>query len=162
MPRIPLASTIFSHEDQLFSHDKKNTHVSMTHFYQQAMVSKSDWKSNHVGCQIPNKVLPQLQRRQRIWFLSISHIPKNRNNHMFSLLGYADVKVLAHAGWVLPTWKEGYSQVMFSSLLKSNVATYTFLGTMYPEQLNQHVTSSIGQQAKTELKLFYIFKQITT
>ena len=51
---------------------------------------------------------------------------RNRNNHMFSLPGYAGIKLFAYAGWVLPTGKEGYSQVMLSSLLKSNVVKYTF------------------------------------
>ena len=32
---------------------------------------------------------------------------------MFSLPGYAGVKLLAHAGWGLPTLKEGYSHVIF-------------------------------------------------
>ncbi len=50
---------LFSHEDQLFSHNKKIMHVPMQHFYQQAMVSKSDWKLNNVGFQTPNKVSPQ-------------------------------------------------------------------------------------------------------
>ena len=46
---------------------------------------------------------------------------------MFSLPGYTGVKLLEHAGWGLPTLKEGYSHVIFSSLLKSNVVTYTLL-----------------------------------
>ena len=59
MPRSYLASKIVSDEDQLVSHAKKITHVTMQHFYEQAMVSKSDWKSNHVGLQTPDTVLSQ-------------------------------------------------------------------------------------------------------
>ncbi len=104
MPRHPLASKIFSHEDQLFSHAEKNKHRPMWHFYQQAMVQKKRLEIR--PCWVPNPqqgvdtVTMEAKRT-----LSLKHLPcsKNRNNHMFSLPGYAGVKLLAHPGWVIPT-----------------------------------------------------------
>jgi hypothetical protein len=127
MPRHPLASKIFSHEDQLFSHAEKIILVPMQHFYQQAMVSKATGNQTMLGSEPPTRCHHSNHGGKRDIVLKRLPCSKNRNNHVFSLPGYAGVKLLAHAGWVLPTWKEGYGQVKGSSLLKSNFVTYTFL-----------------------------------
>ena len=134
MPRHPLASKIFSHEDQIFSHNEKIRHGPMWHFYLQAWYKKSDWKSDHAG-------------NSRVTMLGSEPPTRCRNsNHG----GKKDI-VLKHlppkigtttcfpypAMQVSNSWhtqdgfflheKEGYSQVMFSSLLKSNVVKCTIL-----------------------------------
>ena len=106
MPRHTLASKIFSHEDQIFSHAKKNKHRPMWHFYQQAMVqTKATGNQTMLGSEPPTRCRNSNHGGKKD--IVLKHLPcsKNRNNHMFSLPGYAGVKLLAHAGWVLPTWK---------------------------------------------------------
>ena len=74
---------------------------------------KSDWKSYHAGNSRVTMLGSEPPTRCRNSNhggkkdIVLKHLPcsKNRNNHMFSLPGYAGVKLLAHAGWVLPTWK---------------------------------------------------------
>ena len=106
MPRHPLASKIFSHEDQHFSHAEKIKHGPMWHFYQQAMVQrKATGNQTMLGPEPPTRCHHSNHGGKKD--IVLKHLPcsKNRNNHMFSLPGYAGVKLLAHAGWVLPTCK---------------------------------------------------------
>ena len=106
MPRHPLASKILSHEDQLFSHAEKNEHRPMWHFYQQAMVqAKATGNQTMLGSEPPARCRNSNHGGKRDIVLKHLTCSKNRNNHMSSLPGYAGVKLLAHAGWVLPTWK---------------------------------------------------------
>jgi len=98
MPRHPLASKKFSRNDQLFSHAEKIEHVPMRHFYQQATVSKATGNQTMLGSEPPARCRHSNHGDKKD--IVLKHLPcsKNRNNHMFSLPGYAGVKLLAYAG----------------------------------------------------------------
>ena len=127
MPSHPLASKIFSHEDQLFSHAEKNKHRPMWHFYQQAMVQrKATGNQTMLGPEPPTRCRHSNHGGKRTLSLSISHVPKKGTTTCFP---YPAMQVSnswhTQDGFFLHE-KEGYSQVMFSSLLKSNVVKCTF------------------------------------
>ena len=128
MPRHPLASKIFSHEDQIFSHIKKIRHGPMWHFYQQAMVQKKRLEIRPCWVPNPQQGAPTVtMEAKRSLSLSISHVPKIGTTTCFP---YPAMQVSnswhTQDGFFLHE-KEGYSQVMFSSLLKSNVVKCTIL-----------------------------------